>query len=187
LDATLVAFPMTRIVGKLFLSPDGPGPSLPTQRLPHLLRLLIMYQLIPIRASPTGHYFFGKRACPLRGGAGIHACVKGSPKFPFLTAVGPRAAKQARFPVEDIVERSRAIHGDPPSPERGRLIVARRFNGGNWKKTFFLAPQARAQPSGARLPELVPAWAAQENSMKRLARSLVCENALVLSCMWITH
>ena len=49
--------PMTRIIGKLFHFPDGPGPSLPTQRLPHLLRLHHLYQGSSNRASPCPDYF----------------------------------------------------------------------------------------------------------------------------------
>jgi len=50
------------------LSPFSPGPSLPSQRLPHLLRPQLLYQGNLIRASPGNNYFHSKlltiKKCP---------------------------------------------------------------------------------------------------------------------------
>jgi hypothetical protein len=45
-------------------SSDRPGPSLHIQRLPHLLRLLLMYQDNPNRASASRNFFRQNRTCP---------------------------------------------------------------------------------------------------------------------------
>src|SRR4051794_28360075 len=55
---------MAWIPDRFKLLSDRPGPSLHIQRLPHLLRLLLMYQANPIRASPSGIIFLENGSCP---------------------------------------------------------------------------------------------------------------------------
>jgi len=55
---------MAWIPDRFKLLPTVPAPRCTSQRLPHLLRLLLMYQDNPNRASASRNFFRQNRTCP---------------------------------------------------------------------------------------------------------------------------
>jgi hypothetical protein len=98
---------MAWIPGRFNFFSPVPAPSLHTQRLPHLLRLLLMYQDNVIPATPRGIIFLENGSCTqqyrvladfLVEERPFRAVKKGLLKIPSLSlpcAAGPRVAKRS--------------------------------------------------------------------------------------------
>jgi hypothetical protein len=134
----------------LFLT-TVPAPRCTSQRLPHLLRLLLMYQANPIRASPS-RFFSTKSYMPQR----YHILTVFSDSGDFVRSrrfrrLLPFLAPQARGPRRALRVAEWRAAGSL-SPRSGRLAIARRFNGGkrNRKIDSSLRRRPARSASGAR-------------------------------------